>query len=335
MQASLVTVICSTYNKKATLDCALRSVLNQQFKAFEVQVIGDGCTDGSEEVVRALNDPRLHWFNLPRNTGSQSEPNNEGLRRAKTPYVAFIGHDDLWFPWHLERLVAYAEEASADLVHDLAASITPEGVEGPHGAPNPQSGYSRIYVPTSSWLHRRELVNEIGFWRDPDELAWPIDFDFTRRAAVAGKKMKCIESLGVLKFHSAAWKLYSRTGTPPQQAYLQEIIESPTKLSEKILIQLANRFAQICQLQDRIPFSFAWRTARVAAKSALKAALRDLAYGYGPDRWPVGLLLRRRARVLRSRFRVLRGLAPLAPAGCNSGRKRGHLNSETPGEDAR
>jgi glycosyltransferase involved in cell wall biosynthesis len=285
--------------------------LNQEFKAFEVEVIGDGCTDGSEEVARALNDPRLHWYNLPRNTGNQSEPNNEGLRRARGRYVAFIGHDDLWFPWHLERLVAHAEKTSADLVHDLAASMTPEGVEAAHGAPNPQSGYSRIYVPTSSWLHRRELANEIGFWRDPDKLAWPIDFDFTRRAAIAGKKMKFVESLGVLKFHSANWKLYSRTGTPPQQACWEEMLESSTKLSERILTQLATRYAHICQFQDKIPFSLAWRNARTGARSALKAAVRDLVYGYGHDRWPAGPLLRQRARVLRSRFRVVRGLAPL------------------------
>src|SRR4051794_21497299 len=100
MESPLVTVICPTYNRKATLEWALRSVLNQGLNGFEVWVIGDGCTDGSEEVVIALNDPRLNWLNLPVNTGSQTEPNNEGLRRAQGRYISFIGHDDLWFPWH-------------------------------------------------------------------------------------------------------------------------------------------------------------------------------------------------------------------------------------------
>ncbi len=311
MQAPLVTVICSTYNSKATLNLALRSVVNQEFADFEVWVIGDGCTDGSEEVVSALNDSRLNWLNLPANLGNQSEPNNEGLRRARGRYVAFIGHDDLWFPWHLGRLVAHMEKAGADLVHDLAASIGPQGADGAHGPPSPQSGYALVYVPTSSWLHRRDLPKEIGFWRKPDELSWAIDYDFTRRAALAGKRMECVPSLGVLKFHSAVWRLYARTGNPPEQAYWEAMVKSPAMLSENVLTQLAASYSQRSQLQDRAPFSLAWAEAKSAAKCAIKAGMREMIHGYGNERWPVGPILRYRARKLRSNFRVLRGLAPL------------------------
>jgi glycosyltransferase involved in cell wall biosynthesis len=308
MDQPLVTVICSTYNSKATLQFALRSVLNQSFANFEVQVIGDGCTDGSESVISTLNDPRLSWSNLPENTGSQSEPNNEGLRRARGRYVAFIGHDDLWFPWHLERLVAQVERSGADLVHDLSASVGLQGVEGVYGPPHPRSGYPRVYVPTSSWLHRRELAEEIGFWRKPDELSWAIDFDFTRRAALAGKNIQCVESLGVLKFHSAVWELYSRSGPAPAEAYWEAMIKSPDDLSEQVLTQLAARYAQESQSRDKTPFGLACSETRIAAKGALKAGMRDLLHAYGAERWPVGPLLRSRARRIRSNFRVARGL---------------------------
>jgi hypothetical protein len=310
MESPLVTVICSTYNSRATLDFALRSVLDQSFEDFEVLVIGDGCADGSEEVVRALNDSRLNWFNLARNTGSQSEPNNEGLRRARGRHIAFIGHDDLWLPWHLEKLVAAIEKTNADLVHDLAASIGPNGVEGVHGPPHARN-YSGVYVPPSSWLHHRELVNEIGFWRNPDDLSWAIDYDFTRRAAVAGKKFQFVESLGVLKFHSASWKLYSRTGTSPQQGFWEKIKESPANLRESILTQLAAQYAQQTRAEDKKPLAVAWKEATVSAKGVLKSGIRGLVQSYGVERWPIGPLLRHRARRLRSRFRVIRGLAPL------------------------
>jgi glycosyltransferase involved in cell wall biosynthesis len=67
---------------------------------------GDACTDDSAELVASYRDPRLHWFNLPTNSGYQSAPHNEGLRRARGRYVAYLNHDDLWLPNHLERLVA-------------------------------------------------------------------------------------------------------------------------------------------------------------------------------------------------------------------------------------
>ena len=77
MEIPLVSVICSTYNSHATLNLALRSVLNQGFKDFEALVIGDGCTDKSQEVVGALNDARLthSWplKKIQRDTEQQSD----------------------------------------------------------------------------------------------------------------------------------------------------------------------------------------------------------------------------------------------------------------------
>src|SRR5437868_14041415 len=107
-------------------------------------VIGDACSDDSEQVVSQINDQRLHWFNLPRNTGSQTGPNNDGLRRSRGTYVAFIGHDDLWLPWHLSRLVGHIKDTGADLVHDLVASITLNGAEHAYGPPPPGLDYSRL-----------------------------------------------------------------------------------------------------------------------------------------------------------------------------------------------
>jgi hypothetical protein len=310
-KSPLVTVVCATYNNPATLRCALRSVLNQDLADFEVLVIGDACTDGTEAVITELNDARLLWFNLPKNIGHQYGPNNEGLRRARGRYVALISHDDLWLPWHLSRLVRQLEADGADLVHDLTASINPEGVDGVYGPPHRQSDYTRVYFPPSSWLHRRELPDQIGFWRPPAELPFTSDFDFTRRAAVAGKKISCVPSLGVLKFHSVVWKAYARQGEPPQADYLRAILDSPRDFGEKILSELAAQFAQNSQSQDKKPVRLAGAETARAATGLLKSLARELMFFYGSDRWPVGPLRRRRFQRLCAEKRADRGLAPL------------------------
>jgi glycosyltransferase involved in cell wall biosynthesis len=308
----LISVICATFNSAATLRCALRSVLNQDFSDFELLVIGDACSDDSEQVVLEKNDPRLHWLNLPRNSGSQAEPNNEGLRHARGTYVAFIGHDDLWMPWHLSRLVGHIKATGADLVHDLVANITPDGAEHAYGPPPTGLDYSRLYVPPTSWLHRRELVNEIGDWRDPDELGWNIDFDYSRRVALAGKNIAFEPSLGVLKFHSAIWRNYSRVGEPPQQKWLTELLANPHLLAEKILNTLAVQYSRAYQAHERKPpVRVAWRGAKLAGQDLVKAAIRDLTYLYGPERWPIAEFARRRMRRFRSRNRIRRGLPSL------------------------
>ena len=88
-----VTVIVPTYNSRATLRCALQSLIAQELGDFEAWIIGDACTDGSEEEVANLGDERLHWANLAVNVGNQWRPNNEGLQRARGRYIAFLGHD--------------------------------------------------------------------------------------------------------------------------------------------------------------------------------------------------------------------------------------------------
>ena len=88
-----VSVIIATYNKASALRYAIDSVLWQTFSDYELWVIGDACTDESEQLVTSYGDPRVFWHNLPQNSGYQSAPNNEGLRRARGKYVAYLALD--------------------------------------------------------------------------------------------------------------------------------------------------------------------------------------------------------------------------------------------------
>ena len=111
-----VTVVVPTYNWSAALRCALRSVLLQTMQDFEVLVVGDGCTDDSAAVVAGFRDPRLRWHDLGRNHGSQWAANNYGIANAAADWVAYLGHDDVWYPTHLEAVLCAARERSADVV---------------------------------------------------------------------------------------------------------------------------------------------------------------------------------------------------------------------------
>ena len=118
-------VIVATYNSRVTLACALDSVRRQDCQDFEVWVVGDACTDGSHEVVEALGDPRFHWINRETNSGSQSAPNAEGLRHARGRYVAYLGHDDLWFRGTSPRC-SPRSSATAAFAHGLGVMLGPD-----------------------------------------------------------------------------------------------------------------------------------------------------------------------------------------------------------------
>ena len=234
-----VTVIIATYNSSRTLRFALASLVNQTFNDFEAWIVGDCCTDDSAQVVSTFHDARLNWINLDKNSGSQAIPNNEGLRRAKGELIAYLGHDDLWLPHHLETLVSCIHANEAALAHSLCPLFKPAGVSECLGPPGEKAGYEWHFVPPSCWLHQRAIVDKIGPWRDPDRLAWPVDLDFSRRVALRKLPIACAPRLTLLKFPSAFFRLYASQGDPPQARYWQAIQNDPLGVEMEILSQLA------------------------------------------------------------------------------------------------
>ena len=236
--APLVSVITATYNWSSVLRYAIQSVLWQTHQDFEILVIGDGCTDDSEEVVASFRDPRLRWHNLPRNSGSQSTPNNLGLRLASGRYIAYLGHDDVWYPNHLALLTTAIQEADADLAYSLAVMIGPpgSGVRVLTGLSDSGRYERGMGLPPSSVLHTRELVDLIGDWKDYRTLRIPPDYELILRAYEYGVRFTAVNALTVFKFNSA-WRRNSYQDKPSheQADYVRRIREDRDFLCNELL----------------------------------------------------------------------------------------------------
>lgn len=237
MKSPRVSVITATYNWSSVLRYAIQSVLWQDFQDFEMLVIGDGCTDDTAEVVASFDDPRLHWHNLPENSGSQSVPNNAGIERARGEYVAYLGHEDLWLPDHLSRLVAVMEGTDADVGYTVLELIGPPGTEFQAVTGMSESGGYEfgMLVPPSSVMHRRAMASDIGGWKDYRTIVEPPDREFLNRAWAAGKRFVSVPKLTVCKFPSA-WRRnsYRERRSDEQAAYAARIAAEPDFLANEL-----------------------------------------------------------------------------------------------------
>jgi glycosyltransferase involved in cell wall biosynthesis len=97
----LVSVVIPTYNRRSYIGASVESVLGQNFDDFEVIVVDDGSTDGTEEVLRPYAG-RIRYVRQE-NRGA-AVARNRGIRESRAEYIAFMDSDDLASPTHLRSL---------------------------------------------------------------------------------------------------------------------------------------------------------------------------------------------------------------------------------------
>ncbi|MEY2527430.1 MAG: hypothetical protein QOE73_2201, partial [Verrucomicrobiota bacterium] len=176
-------VVIPTYNSAALIVHSVRAALAQTFRDFEIIVVGDGCTDNTGDILAREFGEEIRWKNLERNSGSQSTPNNEGIRLARGSHIAYLGHDDIWSRHHLELLAQVARETDSDFTVSGAVYYGPPGsmfYQFTGIFDDPETA-RREFFPPSSFAHKRDLTDRIGGWREPDELRAPVDCEILRR----------------------------------------------------------------------------------------------------------------------------------------------------------
>ena len=220
-------VVVAAYNSGERILPTIRSVLAQTYRRFEVLVIGDGCTDATGEILVSNFGQAVRWENLDRNYGSQSYPNNAGIDLSRGTHVAYLGHDDIWSPHHLEKLATTIREADPDFAVSGAVYHTPPGSKYYQftGIFDDPSTAEREFFPPSSFAHRHDVVQRIGPWKDPREINAPVDCEFLLRAAANDCTFVSTKVITVHKFaagHRYLW--YRFPSAHEQQRMLERLL---------------------------------------------------------------------------------------------------------------
>ena len=93
-----LTVVIPTFNRRDVLKGLLDCLIKQTDKDFETIVVMDGCTDGTEEMLKSYKGLDLKWFdtgNKPEIFGT-AKARNIGNKNAK--YDIVLNKDDDSYP---------------------------------------------------------------------------------------------------------------------------------------------------------------------------------------------------------------------------------------------
>jgi len=106
---------------------AIRSVLDQSFKNYELLIVDDGSMDDTLTVIRQFRDTRIKL--LCKEKEGISAALNAGLRMARGTYIARFDADDICMPHRLERQVLFLDGHPAYLVVGSDAEYISENGE--------------------------------------------------------------------------------------------------------------------------------------------------------------------------------------------------------------
>jgi len=200
----LISVIIPTFNRTRQVQAALRSVLAQTYREFEVIVVDDGSTDGTgealQEIIGAEGDggERIRYF-FQSNQG-QSFARNKGTDEARGEWVAFLDSDDVWLPEKLEWQIRAVEKfkgkccaciTDARLVDNLGMDTTAFHESGKRYEETlgiePEALGSLVKCRDPFWvstlLVRTDVVKQVG--RFDLHLGYAEDHDFLFRLSLA------------------------------------------------------------------------------------------------------------------------------------------------------
>ena len=299
-----ISVIIATYERPRVLKLALQSLLQQDHDDWEALVIGDACGEDTANVVAAFTDPRLRYENLAAHTGEQSGPNNRGLFLSRAPYVAYLNHDDLWWPDHLGSNLSFLETSGADLVFSLAEAVPPEGPPRLLGA-SLAGGYEpHLFAPASTWLLKRELALRLNGWRTSTECFDTPSQDFLQRAHRSGARLRSHPKLTVLAIHSGTRPLsYATDDAREHEIWAARLSEPGCRERElgTMAASIAAHWSAISWLEVRRPFFLVFKNlaGRMSSWMGVSPQALDNIRRYG---WRKGALIKH--------LRKLRGLPP-------------------------
>jgi hypothetical protein len=200
--------------------------------------------------------------------------------------VAYLGHDDIWHPSHLETLLGAIDSRAADLVYSVTQVVGPTGSGDRRliGLTPGQTYVPRLFAPPSAILHRADLSREIGGWRDYRTIRLPPDFEFLHRAWEQGKILVPVNDLTVFKFPS---------GLRPN-SYIEKRSDEQAECRRRMALQPEFRYRELMTtlraLASRHPdlVSVEWISDDVAPGAIVEGlrAIRGLPPGERPPAIP-------------------------------------------------
>ena len=197
-----VSVVIPVFNGAPFVAKAVASVRAQGHSDVEILVVDDGSTDGTQEVLKHLEQSDdIRWFQ--RSHGGPARSRNFGIEAARGHYIALLDCDDVWLPGKLAaQLAIMRTRPEVGLVHtDFDVRFEDGTLEERVAARSSREPMVQAFAGghvalPSTLLIRKSVLDQVG--RLDPELYGSEDSDLTIRLFRV-TSFECIDQVLVTK----------------------------------------------------------------------------------------------------------------------------------------
>jgi len=189
----MISVLLPVYNGERYLAKSIESVLNQEFKDFELLIGFNGTLDSSKEIARSYKDDRIRIIDYGMDKG-KGRTLNKMLKEAKFDIIALQDDDDIWLPEKLSRQMEFIKKfdivgTQLNYIDEYDSITKPLKLYTDHD----KIKYAILiegdnHIANTSAIFKKKLAININGWSEVTDGIE--DFDFWIRMLKAGGKVK-------------------------------------------------------------------------------------------------------------------------------------------------
>jgi GT2 family glycosyltransferase len=219
---SQVSVVILTLNGRHLLERCLPAVVSQDYHDYEVVILDNGSTDGSDDWVKSRY-PSVRLMRSERNLGF-ARGNNEAIRTADSDYIATLNNDaEPAANWLTELVRAMCSSPKVGMCASKMVRANDPRIMDACGIAIDRAGigwnrysgeaerldevqpYEVLGPCAGAALYRRAMLDQVGLF-DEDYFIYYEDVDLAWRAQRAGWRCLYVPSARVVHRHSSTVK---------------------------------------------------------------------------------------------------------------------------------
>lgn len=203
-QTLKLSIVIPTLNQAETIEDTLLSIINQDYKNFEIIVMDGGSHDSTSSVIDRYRSYIKHY--CQGKDKGQSDAINKGFQLATGDIFAWINSDDYYLPYAFARVVdLFSSCPSVDIVVGNGDIVTRDCKFLKRIDAMLMEAENLVRWSEGDWIMQQSCFWTSKVWQlsggVDEDLKLLMDFDLWFRFAALGKSQVLDETLAVMRYY--------------------------------------------------------------------------------------------------------------------------------------